>query len=48
VSGALSRRDHEVHVSTINMYRKYFKDKILEATNSDQLYLQIKENLQQE
>jgi hypothetical protein len=48
VVDALSRRAHEVHVSAINMYKTYLKDKILEATNSDHLYLQIKENLQQE
>jgi Mg2+ and Co2+ transporter CorA len=48
VVDALNRRAHEVHISAINMYMTYLKDKILEATNSDQHYLQIKENLQQE
>jgi hypothetical protein len=47
VVDALIRRAHEVHISAISMYRTNLKDKFLEATNSDQHYLQIKENLQQ-
>jgi hypothetical protein len=47
VDDALSRRAHEMHISTISVYRIDLKDKILEAANSDQHYLQIKENLQQ-
>jgi hypothetical protein len=47
VVDALSRRAHEVHVSSINMYRKYLKDKIIEASNSYLNYLQTKEKLQQ-
>ena len=47
VVDALKRRAHEVHISAINMYKTYLKDKILEEKNSDQNYLQIKENLQQ-
>jgi hypothetical protein len=42
VVDALSRRVHEMHIATISMYRTDLKDKILEATNSDQHYLQIK------
>jgi hypothetical protein len=44
---ALSRRAHEMHISAIIMYRTDLKDKIIEATNSDQQYLKIKETLQQ-
>jgi hypothetical protein len=44
----LNRRTHEVHVSSISMYMTNLKDKILEATKSYHLYLQIKENLQQQ
>jgi hypothetical protein len=40
-------RAREVHASTINMYTTHLKDKILEATNSNQHHLQIKENLHQ-
>jgi hypothetical protein len=47
VADALKGRAHEVHVSSINIYKIYLKDKNLEATNLDQHYLQIKENLQQ-
>jgi hypothetical protein len=35
VVGALSIRDHEMHISAISMYRTDLKDKILEATNSE-------------
>jgi hypothetical protein len=45
VVDALSRISHEVHVSTINMYMKYLKDKILEEVSLDHHYSQIKENL---
>jgi hypothetical protein len=34
-------------VATINMYMIDLKDRIIEATNSDQQYLQIKQTLQQ-
>jgi hypothetical protein len=47
VADALNIRAHEVHVSVISMYRIDLKGKILEATNSDQQYLQIKKNLVQ-
>jgi hypothetical protein len=36
-----------MHVATINMYMIDLKDRIIEATNSDQQYLQIKQTLQQ-
>jgi hypothetical protein len=42
-----ARRAHEMHISTINMFNTDLKDKILEAANSDQQYLKIKETLQQ-
>jgi hypothetical protein len=45
---ALSRREHEVHVVSINMYRNNLKDQIIIAANSDQHYLKIKEILQQD
>jgi hypothetical protein len=44
---ALSRRAQETHMVSISMYRTNLKDKIIEAANSNQHYLQIKENLQQ-
>jgi hypothetical protein len=43
---ALSGRDHEVHISAIIMFNKYLGDKILEAANSNQQYLRIRETLQ--
>jgi hypothetical protein len=47
VVDALSRRVHEMHATTISMYMSDLKDRILEAANSDQHYLQVKEALQQ-
>jgi hypothetical protein len=47
VVDALRKRYREVHVLAINMHKTDLKDKILKAENSDQYYLQIKENLQQ-
>jgi hypothetical protein len=47
VVDGLGRRSHEVHILFTNMYRIYLKDKILEEANSNHLFLQIKENLQQ-
>jgi hypothetical protein len=44
---ALSRRAHEVHISSINVYMTDLKDKIIATTNSDQHYVKIKEILQQ-
>jgi hypothetical protein len=43
---ALNRRVHEMHATTIIMYRFDLKDIILEATNLEQHYFQIKEALQ--
>jgi hypothetical protein len=36
-----------MHATTISMYKTYLKIRILEAVKSDQLYLQIKESIQQ-
>jgi hypothetical protein len=47
VVDVLSKRVHEVHVAAINMYMIDLKDKIIVATNSNQSYFSIKENLQQ-
>jgi hypothetical protein len=47
VVDALSRRAHEVHVTTINMYRTYLKYQIISTTNSDQQYVKIRETSQQ-
>jgi len=44
---ALRRRDHEVHIAAISMYRTDMKDRIVAVANSDQQYLKIKETLQQ-
>jgi hypothetical protein len=43
---ALNKRAHEMHVITISIYMTKLKDIIVEATNSDQHYLKIKETLQ--
>jgi hypothetical protein len=45
VVDALSKRAHEMHISAINMNITYLKDKIIKEENSQQHYLQIKENL---
>jgi hypothetical protein len=47
VVDALSRRVHEMHASTISMYVSDLKDRIIEATKSDQLYVQARDTLQQ-
>jgi hypothetical protein len=47
VDDALNRRVHEMHVTTISIYMSNLKDTILEATNLDQHYFQIKEAFQQ-
>jgi hypothetical protein len=47
VAIALSRRSHEMHISSLIILNTYLKFIILEATNSDQRYLKIKETLQQ-
>jgi hypothetical protein len=47
VVDALIIRVHEMHDTTIIMYRTYFKDKILEAITMEQHYVQVKEGLQQ-
>jgi hypothetical protein len=41
-----SRRAHEVHVTTINMYKTNLKDKTIAIENSDMHYLKIKETIQ--
>jgi hypothetical protein len=45
VADALSRRAHEVNISAISMYMTDLKKKIVATTNSDQIYLKIKETL---
>jgi hypothetical protein len=47
VVDALSRRVHEMHATTISMYKSYLSEIILEVSKSDQRYVDIKENLQQ-
>jgi hypothetical protein len=46
VSDAISRRVHEMHATTINMYTLDLCDMILEVVESDQHYVYIKANLQ--
>jgi hypothetical protein len=46
VVDALNKRAHEMHAKTIITYRSDLKEKYLEATNSYQHYLKIKETLQ--
>jgi hypothetical protein len=48
VVDALSRRAHETHISAISMFSIFLKERILEADNSYQQYLKIKETLQQD
>jgi hypothetical protein len=43
VDDALSRRDHEKHISTINMYINDLKDQIVAVASSDQHSVKIKE-----
>jgi hypothetical protein len=47
VVDSLKRRVHEMHATTIIMYKSYLKEIILKAAKSDQQYMEIKENLQQ-
>ena len=47
VDGALSMRAHEMHDTTISMYKSYLSDKILEVCKLDQCNMDIKSNLQQ-
>jgi len=47
VVDALSRRVHEFHYTTINMYQSYLKEKIWEAEKSDLQYMEIVTKLQQ-
>jgi hypothetical protein len=47
VVDAISRRVHEMHATTISMYRSNLKSRILGAANLDQHYLQVKESIQQ-
>jgi hypothetical protein len=41
VADALSRRVHELHVTTINMYQIDLKGKIFEATKEDLHYMEL-------
>jgi hypothetical protein len=47
VVDALSKRVHEMHATTIRMYKTDLKIRILEAIKSYHLYLQNKERIQQ-
>jgi hypothetical protein len=48
VFDALNRRVHEMHATSIIMYKlSYLSGKILEVSKSDQCYVDIKANLQQ-
>jgi hypothetical protein len=47
VVDALSKRVHEMHVTTISIYESYLKDRILEATKSNDIYMEVSKNLQQ-
>jgi hypothetical protein len=41
----LSKRVHEMHATTISMYKSDLKDKLLESAKSYQCYMEITENL---
>jgi hypothetical protein len=45
---ALSKRVHEMHATTIIMYKQDFKDRVLESAKLDQHYVEIKTKLQHE
>jgi hypothetical protein len=47
VVDALSRKVHELHATTISMYRTEIKDRILEAANADLQYKRLVAKLQQ-
>jgi hypothetical protein len=47
VADALSRRVHELHDTTINMYQTYLKDKILEDAKEDLQYMEMVTKLEQ-
>ena len=47
VTDALSRKVHELHATTISMYKTELKDRILEAANADLQYKRLVEKLQQ-
>jgi hypothetical protein len=47
VADALSRKVHELHATTISMYRTEIKDRILEAANADLQYRGLVAKLQQ-
>jgi len=47
VVDSLSRRMHEMHSTTISLYKTDLKDRIFKEANSNQHYLKIKETLQQ-
>jgi hypothetical protein len=47
VAYALNRRVHEMHDTTIRMYRSDFKDIILEDAKSNLQYMELKEKLHQ-
>ena len=46
VANALSRRVHELHAMTINMYQNDIKGIISEVANADLQYMELVENLQ--
>jgi hypothetical protein len=47
VVDALNRRVHELHATTIIMYKSDLKDRILEVAKSDLKYIEITTKLQQ-
>ena len=47
MADALSRKVHELHATTISMYRTEIKDIILEAANADLQYRGLVAELQQ-
>jgi hypothetical protein len=47
VVDALSRRVHELHATSINMYQSDLKDRIIEATKLDSQYKELAEKIQQ-
>jgi hypothetical protein len=47
VTDVLNKKMHEMHATSISMYKSYLKGRMLEAAKSDQHYVKIKTKLQQ-
>ena len=48
VADALSRKVHEMHVASLSMCQPYLRQQIINHTAEDEMYVQIKDKLQQQ